>query len=106
MKPGSSGIRKIARERIGILFGLADEVVRRDPAQADRYVELARRIAMKQRIRLDREYRRRFCHYCHRFLVPGLNMRTRIHRGRVVVTCGYCHRRVRYPLRRAHAKNN
>lgn len=103
MKSVNPGIRKIARERIGLLFRLADEVVSVDPALADRYVDLARRIAMKQRIRLDRELRRRFCHHCYRFLVPGVNMRVRVHRGRVVITCGHCHRQTRYPLGRPHA---
>jgi ribonuclease P protein subunit RPR2 len=103
MKSVSPVIRKIARERIDILFRLADEVIRVDPALADRYVDLARRIAMKQRIRLDRELRRRFCHHCYRFLVPGVNMRVRVHRGRVVITCGHCRRRARYPLGRSHA---
>lgn len=102
-KSGKPEIRRIARERIGILFCQADEAVRDNPVLADRYVELARRVAMKQRIRIDRELRRRFCHHCHRFLVPGLNMRVRVHRGHVVVTCGYCHGRARYPVRRVHA---
>jgi ribonuclease P protein subunit RPR2 len=103
MKSASPGVRKIARERIDLLFRRAEEVVRVDPALSDRYVDLARRIAMKQRIRLDRELRRRFCHHCYRFLAPGVNMRVRIHRGKVVITCSHCKGRARYPLRRLHA---
>jgi ribonuclease P protein subunit RPR2 len=47
--------------------------------------------------------RRRFCHHCYRFLAPGVNMRVRVHRGRVVITCGHCQHRARYPLGRSHA---
>ena len=42
---------------------------------------------MRQRVRIDREFRRQFCHHCYAFLVPGRNMRVRVHRGNVVVTC-------------------
>ncbi|HOS81602.1 MAG TPA: ribonuclease P protein component 4 [Methanolinea sp.] len=92
--------RRIARERIAILFEQARKAFPLDPALADRYVSLARKISMKHRVRLDREFRRQFCHHCHRFLAPGANARVRIYRGRVTVTCLACHRQMRYPLRR------
>jgi ribonuclease P protein subunit RPR2 len=59
-------------------------------------VELARKIGMRQRIRIDREFRRRFCHSCSSYLVPGRNMRVRVHRGNVVVTCQICNKTTRY----------
>jgi len=92
--------RRIARERIAILFARAKEAFPTSPDLANRYVSLARKISMKQRVRLDREFRRQFCHHCHRFLVPGVNARVRISRGRVVVTCLSCRRQTRYPVRR------
>jgi ribonuclease P protein subunit RPR2 len=92
--------RRIARERIAILFARAKEAFSTNPALADRYVSLARKISMKQRVRLDREFRRQFCHHCQRFLVPGVNARVRISRGKVVVTCLSCKRQTRYPIRR------
>jgi ribonuclease P protein subunit RPR2 len=93
------GAKKLARERIDILFRAAEAVFPEKPEQAHRYVALARRIAMRQRIRIERDHRRRFCHQCYRFMVPGVNMRVRVHRGRVVVTCKYCGSRTRYPIR-------
>ena len=98
-KAGSSDLTKIARERIRILFQRAEEVVSNDPELANRYVFLARRIAMRHRIRIPRDLRRRFCRYCYAYLVPGMNARARIHRGKVVVTCRICGRQRRYPLR-------
>lgn len=92
--------RRIARERIAILFGEAAKCFFQDPGQSHRYVALAKKISMKQRVRLDREYRRQFCHHCGRFLVPGANTRIRIHHGRVVVTCLSCRKQMRYPVRR------
>jgi ribonuclease P protein subunit RPR2 len=90
--------KKIAQERIGILFGQARMAFSKHPERSNRYVDIARRIAMRQRIRIDREFRRQYCHHCYSFLVPGKNMRVRVHRGNVVVTCSSCNKKTRYRL--------
>ena len=87
--------KKIARERIEILFGQAKHAFGTHPERSNRYVDLARKIAMRQRIRIDREFRRQFCHHCYTFLVPGKNMRVRVHRGTVVITCHACNKKTR-----------
>jgi ribonuclease P protein subunit RPR2 len=94
--------KMVASERIGVLFGQAEKAFSEHPGRSDRYVALARRIAMRQRVRIDREFRRRFCHHCYAFLVPGQNMRVRVHRGNVVVTCGICKKTTRYRVARPH----
>lgn len=94
--------KMVAKERISVLFQRAQEAFREHPERSNRYVALARRIAMRQRVRIDREFRRRYCHHCHSFLVPGQNMRVRVHRGNVVVTCGICNRKMRYRVVRPH----
>lgn len=96
--------KDIARDRIGVLFERAKEAFREHPERSNRYVALALRIAMRQRVRIDREFRRRYCHHCHAFLVPGQNVRVRVHRGNVVVTCGICNRKTRYRVERPHVR--
>lgn len=98
MKPRSKNpaTKKIAKERISVLFAQARQAFAEHPERSNRYVGLARKIAMRQRVRIDRELRRQFCHHCYAFLVPGRNMRVRVHRGHVVVTCGSCNRKMRY----------
>ncbi|MCX6696562.1 MAG: ribonuclease P [Methanoregula sp.] len=96
----------IARERIAVLFYQAKRVHAEMPDLANRYVDLARRISMRQRIRIDREYRRQFCHHCYAFLVPGRNMRVRVHRGNVVVTCRACNKTTRYRVERSHDRED
>ncbi len=95
-------VRSIARERIAILLQLADREVRRDERLAQRYVELAFRIAAKARVRIPRRVRRRFCRKCFTPLIPGLTARVRVKRGcggtRVVVTCLRCGYVRRYPV--------
>ncbi|RLI07699.1 ribonuclease P [Candidatus Bathyarchaeota archaeon] len=95
--------REIALERIRILFRLADEVFHQNPERAQRYVDLARRIAMRVRIHLPRDLRRRICRRCKGFLVPGVNCRVRIRQRRephVAITCLRCGAIMRIPLRR------
>ena len=94
---------KIAMERVRILFRLADETFSADPARAQRYVDLARRIAMRARLHLPRDLRRRVCRRCNAFLVPGATSRTRLRKRRephVATTCLKCGATTRIPLRR------
>jgi len=95
-KSKNPATKKIAKERISELFAQARLAFAEHPDRSNRYVELARRIAMRQRVRIDREYRRQYCHHCYAFLVPGRNMRVRVHDGNVVVTCGSCNKKMRY----------
>jgi ribonuclease P protein subunit RPR2 len=97
--------KKIARERIDILFGQAKSAFSAHPERSNRYVDLARKIAMRQRIRIDREFRRQFCHHCYIFLVPGKNMRVRVHRGNVVITCQSCNKKTRIRVVRPHVQS-
>ena len=90
--------KKIALERIEILFAQAYRN-RDDPALANRYVFLAREIAMRQRLRMPREFRRLFCPVCHAYFVAGKNFRVRIQHSKVICTCGVCGAVTRYPLR-------
>ncbi|HEX55424.1 MAG: hypothetical protein DRO90_02750 [Candidatus Altiarchaeales archaeon] len=93
--------KRIAMERIEILFKNADDsALNGNIENANRYIELARRIAMKYNIRIPREYKRKFCKYCYRYLLPGRTSRTRINSRmrRVEIKCLSCGRRIFYPL--------
>lgn len=63
-------------------------------ALADRYVEIARKLSMKSRIRIPKVYKFFICRGCKRILLPGKTARFRIKkRGRIsmiVVTCLRC----------------
>ncbi len=91
---------RLAGERIADLFALAErEAVTGDPARADRYVALARRIGMRYNVRLMPEYRELYCRGCSRFWVEGRTVRTRIRSGRRIRTCLACGRERRTILR-------
>ncbi len=95
--------KQIALERIQILFRLARETIREDPELAQRYVAIARKIAMRTRVRLPRKYSRQVCRHCKSFVLPGVNCHVRIQSRRephVVVTCFNCGKHTRIPLKR------
>jgi ribonuclease P protein subunit RPR2 len=94
--------KKIARERIEVLFCRAREFFFEDPRISDRCVALARHISMRHRVRIDRLLRKQFCRHCYRFLVPGQNVRVRITRGKVIMTCLSCGRQMRIPVKKRH----
>jgi len=99
--------RYIARQRIQTLFRLANETFHEDPSLAQRYVDLARRIAMAARVRLPKEYRRQVCRHCKSFILPGVNCRVRTRQERephVVITCLNCGKKTRIPLRKRKEK--
>jgi len=99
--------KQIAMERIHTLFRLAKKAVREEPELAQRYAQIARRIAMRARLRLPAEYRRLICRHCKSFIYPGVNCRVRVQQRRephVVITCLVCGRHTRIPLRVRKAK--
>ncbi|MFQ6094945.1 MAG: ribonuclease P protein component 4 [Candidatus Bathyarchaeia archaeon] len=94
--------REIASQRVHRLFQLAMEIIHTDPKLAQRYVEIARNIAMRTRLHLPREYNRMVCRHCKNFILPGVNCRVRIQPRRethAVITCLICGGHMRIPLK-------
>lgn len=96
-KDKTEKFERIANERIAILFSEADKMFGFDSNLSNRYVFLARKIAMKCRITIPSNLKRRFCKKCHAFLVPGKNVTVRTHEGKVVYHCHKCKQITRYP---------
>lgn len=92
--------RKIARERIDILFTLAREEFRRNRERSHAYARLAWRIALRYNVGLPKKWKLHFCRGCKHFLMPGDNARVRLNKGRVVITCLECGRIRRIPMTR------
>ncbi|MBI2557741.1 ribonuclease P [Candidatus Woesearchaeota archaeon] len=92
-------IQKIAKERIKLMFELAKDNLRKDSRISDKYVKMARRIAMKHKIRLPSSLKKRFCKNCHKYLVPSVNCRIRIHKHRLIYYCLSCKHYMRHPIK-------
>lgn len=92
--------KQIANERVKKLFNLAKvRALSGDFYFANRYVFLARKVAMKYRLSIPKELKRSFCKNCYFFLVPNLNCRIRIHRGKIIIFCYNCKKFTRIPLK-------
>ncbi len=95
--------RQIAKQRMHILFILAEQMIHENPNLAERYVETARKIAMSAKIRLPTERRRQVCKHCKSFILPGVNSRVRLQHKRephMVTTCLKCGGKTRIPIAR------
>lgn len=96
-------IKKIALSRIERLFDLAINMLSERPDLSQRYIEIARRISMRTRVRIPREKRMLICRHCKRLIFPGVSSRVRLQHRRephIVITCLYCGKYMRRPLRR------
>ena len=92
--------KEIARERIQTLFKEAEKVFKKNKSLANRYVTLARKLAMKARIRIPTQLKRKFCKHCYKYLMPGINSRTRTRDGKVVISCFECKKFMRIPVKK------
>lgn len=103
-----STTKHIAKQRIQTLFRLAKETFHEDPALAQRYIRIARKIAMATRIRLPKDYQLQVCRNCKSFILPGVNCRVRTQQRRephVVITCLNCGKQMRIPLKKRKEKS-
>ena len=91
--------KDIAKERIAILFKQAESRFKENKSLANRYVTLARKLAMKVKIRMPKEHKRKFCKHCYKYLMPGENSRIRTKEGKVIISCFECKKFTRIPMK-------
>ena len=96
-------VRDLARQRVELLMESALKWARKDLNLAKKQAALARKMAMKYRIRLPFKYRMLFCKGCKTFIVPGINARVRIsgssYRALTItcLECGHIYRKLIKP---------
>ena len=97
--------KEIVKERIKILFQQAKETFKKNPKLSNRYVKLARELAMKYKVHIPPALKRRFCKHCYAYLMPSKNVRIRTRQGKVVYYCLNCKKYMRFPyIREKKAK--
>ena len=87
--------QKIAGERIEILLGLARKEFKKHPERSKRYVQLARKIALRYNVRM-KKLKRTFCKNCFTLLTPSTST-VRLKNKTVMVKCKVCEKIYRYP---------
>src|SRR3989338_288723 len=88
-----------AQKAITDLFAFAEKQFKINTDKAHLYVKKARRIAMKHKLRMPAQLKRKFCKNCYHFLQPGTNARIRIHASKIVITCWDCKHIIRIPIK-------
>ena len=69
---------KIAKERIEILFNLAEKELKKNPQRSRRYVELARKIGTRCNVRLTTGQKSKFCKKCNQLLISKKTSKIKI----------------------------
>jgi ribonuclease P protein subunit RPR2 len=88
-----STARKIAIERVRLLIDYALQEALYDDVLANYQAKLAKKIAMRMRLRLPYEIRQLYCKKCKEFILPGISSRIRMGRSRIKairITCLKC----------------
>lgn len=93
--------QKVAKERIDILLNLARKELEKKPERSRRYVELARKIGMRYKVRFTKQTKESFCKKCDTLLVPGKTLQTRLDSKTksVVIKCMNCNYSYRKPYK-------
>ncbi len=92
---------KIAKERIEILFSLAEKEFKEHPDRSKRYIELARKIGLRYNVRLSKDDKRKFCKICNTLLKPGISSKVRLDKSTktINVQCLNCEKISRFPYK-------
>ena len=88
----------IALERIKNMFRLAQKSFKKYPERANRYIHIARKIAMKTKTKIPSKLKRKYCKHCYKFLQPGVNCRIRTKEDKIIYYCYHCKKYMRFPL--------
>lgn len=96
--------KNVAKERMEILFHRAEGIFAKNPQRADRYIAIARRIAMKMNLRLTKTQKRTFCKHCYSFLRSGVNAQIRTRDRKIITYCKICKKYTRIPILEKTAK--
>ena len=84
--------KEIASRRILILFENAISNARNNPELSQRQAHIAKKIAMRFKIKMPWQIRSSFCKKCKKFIVPNISSRVRIGRSNVKairITCSF-----------------
>lgn len=94
-----SVVKRIAAERIQILYGLAKKAYKADPKLSVRYARLIKQIGRHYKITLDKEIKRHICKKCGALLVPGSNLSIRLVSSKryMAYKCQNCNSQTRIP---------
>ena len=98
MKP--RWVRKMASGRVESLVELAK--TEKNESRRQRYIDLARKTALKYKVELPRDVKTKICKRCGTYLIPGrtLTVRARPKSRIILYTCKNCGKTQKYSYAR------
>ncbi|RZN39059.1 MAG: ribonuclease P [Methanophagales archaeon ANME-1-THS] len=107
MMKGKRRREDIAVQRIERLFELAQAAEKEDQDQrSKRYIQLARTIGMRYRVRIPRQLKMQLCKGCYALLIPGKTARVRLRGEYIATTCLRCGMIMRRPYKAPRAPSS
>ena len=104
MKKTKIGLKKEALLVVNNLFDQAKIIFNKNPDLSNRYINLARKAAMRFNLRIPKNLKRKFCRHCYSYIVPGKNCRVRIHKSRIIYYCFNCKNYMRFAKNKINKK--
>lgn len=83
-------VQLVAKQRIDELFNQATKAFKKTPELSNRYIELATKIALKNKTPFSKEQKMLTCKKCLSYLQPGTNSRLRVVKGKIIIRCNKC----------------
>jgi ribonuclease P protein subunit RPR2 len=71
-------VKKIADERISILFGVAEDAIKKDLSISHRYVTELRQISTHYKVKIPKKMKNQICTRCNLLLYPGITSKVRM----------------------------
>lgn len=90
IKASAKRKKEIADENIAHYFEQAKQRYATAPDLAHRYMAMARKMALRFRVRIPSDLRWRVCNKCCHYLVPAKNARVRVDKGMRIILCKDC----------------
>ena len=96
--------KKFALKHLKAIFDLATNP-NIHQEQKDNLTKLARKTAMKVRLRMPKQYKRRYCTHCYSYLTPDTKQRVRVRNKKVIILCKTCKKFTRIPIIKKKTKS-
>ena len=90
IKASTKRKKEMARENILHYFEQAKVQYHNDSSLSNRYMVMAKKMALRFRVAIPSQLRWRRCKTCGHYLVPAKNARVRVDKGMRVILCKDC----------------
>ena len=85
MRSKQNLILRVVKERVDLLFKLAEENIKKHPERSKRYISLARKLSTRYNFRLNKKIKNSFCKKCDSLFIPGHNVMVKLNSRKGII---------------------